>query len=277
MKLFLTLILAVAPILAFSQEPNASPAQPLSSSEVISWEQQMAQSAFELNPSIENRAELVHVLERLTQVSCMYELPKLLVYVGGSEEIECLKAVRSLLDLQQNNPVAICARDGIDAGTCQQAYKEQVVEAGNFEAPARLAQLSNDLEQALSRYQQSSSTPADTLNFRRAAHKSLTEICRKTGLRLEANSSELNIDSPVDQAPNFKRTRLVSRECLSATDKVQSVDPNGPVAICFRDGGFTPSCTKARRRERDEMRVQAGANKPNAQSKPDQGAGFSEF
>ncbi len=82
----------------------------------------LAQTNFDINPSLENRVELLSSLEELVRNRCLRMLPRTLQYTGSPGEGECLTAVNRTLSLDPKNPTALCARDGIDSLSCSNAF-----------------------------------------------------------------------------------------------------------------------------------------------------------
>jgi hypothetical protein len=81
------------------------------------------------------RSQFVFALERLVEVYCMPDLSVSLEYVGPATGEECLTHLEELETFHPNNPVALCARHGIDSDSCIDAYRSQFI--SNYSAPSQ--------------------------------------------------------------------------------------------------------------------------------------------
>lgn len=110
--------------IAETQEGSRSPLSPLSRAEL---RVDIAKTTFELDPSIMNRATLLHALERVVELTCMPRLTLELQYSGGLSNPACMEQVLRVFAIDSASPVAFCARDGIDSENCLTAYRAQVI------------------------------------------------------------------------------------------------------------------------------------------------------
>ncbi len=97
--------------------------------QIVEWELQMAESNFALNSSNGNRSRLLMALERFVVSICMPTLAKQIIHKSIPDTDECKRTLAELLSLDTENPVAVCARDGIDSKSCASASRSQAVEA----------------------------------------------------------------------------------------------------------------------------------------------------
>ena len=102
----------------------------------------MAESVFALDPSLENRANLILAIERVVEESCMPRLTQTLQHLGmnslpAPQKESCRKQLFALFALDGASPTGFCARDGIDSANCAAAYKNQVSGSygGGYVAP----------------------------------------------------------------------------------------------------------------------------------------------
>jgi len=95
---------------------------------MLLWEAQAAESSFELNQSLSNRSRYLSALENLVGPICMPNLFSTLKHDKPSEDSNCQLYLEKLLNLDEANPIGICARDGIDSSTCQTVNDGQIVE-----------------------------------------------------------------------------------------------------------------------------------------------------
>ena len=155
MKMILAAFIAVCAVSAEAQELPPPPTierkvaigDPL---QLLLLQAQMAEAAFSLNPAPERRDELVLAYEKLVGARCMAEVHKKLEYAGAPQDGQCLEYLARVFQMDADNPVAICARDGLGAETCKTAYLNQRIQEFNFNAePESKDQLSAELRQKL--------------------------------------------------------------------------------------------------------------------------------
>jgi hypothetical protein len=88
----------------------------------------MAESSLKLNPSLRLIAELSNALEAYLTKNCYGNLLQTLQYQGTPTNPDCIARMERLLEVYPNNPVAVCLRDGIEAKSCADAYRNQRTE-----------------------------------------------------------------------------------------------------------------------------------------------------
>lgn len=128
---------AEPPTSAPAPRPSSSPAPP---SDLTEIKIQMAEARLKLVQSDRNLNALVSALEEFINRSCFSDLTKTLKYDGPPTDPVCIARMEQLLEVNPDNPVGLCLRDGIDAKSCFDAYKtQQVVEY--YESESLLADL----------------------------------------------------------------------------------------------------------------------------------------
>jgi hypothetical protein len=133
--LFLTLLLVVSPASLSSETTKKK--EGVDSSSLSLFQKKTLEYALLEYGMLENRrqqgmnenlqSQLVFVLERLVEVYCMPDLPKTLEYVGPATGEQCLHHLEELELMHAENPVALCARHGIDSDSCRDAYDNQYI------------------------------------------------------------------------------------------------------------------------------------------------------
>jgi hypothetical protein len=89
----------------------------------------MAESSLKLNPSLRLVAELSSALEAYLTKNCFGNLLQTLRYEGPPTNPDCITRMERLFEVYPDNPVAVCLRDGIEAKSCADAYRNQRIEA----------------------------------------------------------------------------------------------------------------------------------------------------
>lgn len=133
--LFLTLLIVVSP--ASLPAESTKKAEGTNSTSLSLFQKKTLEYALLEYGMLENRrqqgmnvnlqSQLVFVLERLVEVYCMPDLPKTLEYVGPATGEQCLHHLEELELKHAENPVALCARHGIDSDSCRDAYDNQYI------------------------------------------------------------------------------------------------------------------------------------------------------
>jgi len=100
---------------------------PRSTVEVLEWQALMEEGSYQLDPSVVGKFKLIFHLENVLNKRCLARLPWSLKYDGKTEDKSCLELIEKLLKLDAENAPALCARDGINAANCRDAYLRQVV------------------------------------------------------------------------------------------------------------------------------------------------------
>ncbi len=98
---------------------------------------QMAENSLKFFNNTVNLVELVSSLEEYINGKCFGTLHKTLQYMGPPTDPVCVGYMERLLQINPDNPAAICLRDGISAPSCLSAYQNQKTEpyySGAFDA-----------------------------------------------------------------------------------------------------------------------------------------------
>lgn len=88
----------------------------------------MAENMYLTNATLENKAGIILALEKLVVVSCFSTLLRDLSYQIPASS-KCQGYAERLLEQNQDNPLALCARDGFDSQGCRTAFSQQAVAA----------------------------------------------------------------------------------------------------------------------------------------------------
>jgi hypothetical protein len=86
---------------------------------------EMAESQLKLRPSDKTTSELIAALEEFLNQNCFGELAKTLSYSGPPKDEQCISRMERLLQVNPDNPAALCLRDGLEAQSCKEAYRRQ--------------------------------------------------------------------------------------------------------------------------------------------------------
>jgi hypothetical protein len=116
------------PTPAALKKPRRAPLDLNKSLGITELKLEMAENRFKFFPTLPNALDVVVALEGFLNGSCFSGLQKTLGYQGPPEPPQCIRAIQRLLELNPNNPVAVCARDGITNPSCVQGYQDQQVE-----------------------------------------------------------------------------------------------------------------------------------------------------
>ena len=81
----------------------------------------MAESTFQSSPNQKNFSILVDSAEKLLADNCFSTLHKTLVFDPQKNSAECQSSIDNTLAIDDENPLAICARDGLEASSCREA------------------------------------------------------------------------------------------------------------------------------------------------------------
>lgn len=119
--------------------------------EFLELELELAKLRTELESPENSYARLAEVYEQLVEVYCLPTLSTTLQYAGPPEEPICLKYLDKLVELNPDNPVAVCVRTGIDSNNCASAFAEQYVSSnqglfaarGNVDVQAKVTEQEN--------------------------------------------------------------------------------------------------------------------------------------
>jgi hypothetical protein len=90
-----------------------------SGEEVLFWQYELQQGAYQLNKTEKNYQELLSTLEKLVEVRCMHDLFRTLSYDAPPEnDQKCDLYIKQTLALDPENTSALCAMHGIDSQIC---------------------------------------------------------------------------------------------------------------------------------------------------------------
>ena len=85
----------------------------------------MAESQLKLRQSDSAASELIAALEESLTTTCFGNIAKTLTYSGPPTDPLCLERMERLLQVNPDNPVGLCLRDGIEADSCKEAFRKQ--------------------------------------------------------------------------------------------------------------------------------------------------------
>lgn len=95
--------------------------------EVLRWELSLTSKAFKATDTMRTRSDLITAAGKGVEYLCLGDLQRSLRQDEPSQDPECLRILGVLESIDSDNPVALCARYGIQAQACQTAYKNQIV------------------------------------------------------------------------------------------------------------------------------------------------------
>lgn len=108
-------------------KPSKTPINLARALDVSDLKLEMAENNFQHSPSPHNLSELVASLEEYLNTTCLKDLPRTLRYDGPPTDPLCVARMNRILEINPDNPVGICLRDGIGAPSCQAAYSNQTL------------------------------------------------------------------------------------------------------------------------------------------------------
>ena len=126
---------------SFAQEQTPAPSplsvtpvtrSPLTSRELIDLRIQMAESGYDLQKTPENFSTMVVGYEDMVSALCMSGLHESLFHAANPTEPNCRRYLDKLLELFPEDPVGMCARDGIDSRNCYDQFAYQQVDTYTF-------------------------------------------------------------------------------------------------------------------------------------------------
>ena len=216
---------------------------------------EVAETAYLLKKDDQTLGQLVGVLEQAVAPYCMQTLRTGTALPASPLQGRCLATVQRMIEIDPTNAAAICARDGIDATTCVDAYGGQRIEAYQpaAEQSAQAGGLSYGVQQArvapavqaleaelymAIRAREINRTPETEKKVREIFERLIPASCFFSSV----------IYRTQEQAPR-QRVRLLPQECIKNTDEALRSFPGNARALCARDGYYTPACTRARRTE----------------------------
>lgn len=208
--------------LAADEAPTPAPAAPAglksgslgTPQEIAEWQLDIAQSSYEVTKTDRNLTSVITALERLIGLYCMPNLSKTLQHNGFPSDPQCIKYMDAAFALDAENPVATCARDGIDSRSCSEAYAAQETntyselypiwptEPGSVSdldlaldvrtADPQLTTLGQELSRLESRSLQSADARKEVLpRMRQAFSEALGLACKNTKLKVQTLFGDL--------------------------------------------------------------------------------------
>jgi hypothetical protein len=177
---------------------------------------QMAESTYQLRPSIKTLSDIISSLEEVINATCLAQLLRTLSFPGKPSDPTCAGYMERLLELHPENPVGLCLRDGFDAPSCTEAYKKQSVAVydpsqhdGVLSDPSlrigltrqedeKLHQLSEELARLNQQYQATQDGPEKQRLIDQATEiydQALATACRITGVTLIQTSETFDPSS----------------------------------------------------------------------------------
>jgi hypothetical protein len=116
---------------AQSQQPVATNQSLQKALSIPDLKIEMAESSWKIKPTLQSLTELANALERYLNENCFGDMLRTLSYQGPPTDANCIARMERLLDIYPDNPVATCLRDGIEAQSCSDAYREQSMKQFN--------------------------------------------------------------------------------------------------------------------------------------------------
>ncbi len=99
---------------------------------LLDLEMQNARGIISNDPN-KNVAMLIVALEPLVRATCLPYLSKDLKYAGPPQGTKCIQFLEQLEKVDQNNPVATCARFGTDSESCKDAFDQQYIHSRSYD------------------------------------------------------------------------------------------------------------------------------------------------
>jgi|GEM_PF-2358782 len=112
-----------APIPSVVATASSSPSSP--KLELALLNVGVAEAMREMLINVRTTSRLVGAYETVVTEACMPELRSTLRHAPNPSDPTCREYLNRLIAIDPGNPVAICARDGIDAPACSQAFARQ--------------------------------------------------------------------------------------------------------------------------------------------------------
>lgn len=197
-------------------ESSAPPAEtkkqePVIKDDFLIWELELAENSYKINKSIENKTRLLSAYEKVTVARCMPELLTTLAYTPDPQDTICLDFIGKALTIDPANPIALCAREGIDHVVCKAAFKKQ--KTGRYDTQLEIRQGTASLDDLLKSKKDedlqrkklsetearfyaarsdhsSKATPESLKKLHEAVNQLLTLTCRDSRIRLTEPSPE---------------------------------------------------------------------------------------
>lgn len=212
--------------------PRGSLGSPL---ELAQWEADIAENSYSIHKTDRNLSSLLGAYEKILQLTCMPELLKTLQYSGAPKDPTCLKYLDATLKIDRENPIAVCARDGIDSKSCEDAFLAQETETYAADNPlwppeegvgqdldiqlesrtTNTAEISK-LESELTRVQGLSQVSSENRAIYEPQVKAIMQklvwaTCRYPKLKVQILYSDANGNVP-DQAPEILKNASVREQ-----------------------------------------------------------------
>ncbi len=206
--------------------------------EMLRWKADLAKSAYNLRSSSSKLGEFVSVQERLVTFLCAPNIFVDLEFEGNPTDQECLSELEKLVEVDANNPVAACIRQGTSSAACSAAFGKQVVEDYQaFYAVARSDRAAGEefrqqtlrIAPALDKLWQKVSALDSSLNNQNTKQSALA-LRRKLGLvfeqilRIGCSVEKLNFEQRADLIPRtrFQFATNKQKYNLGAASKLQA-------------------------------------------------------
>ena len=241
---------SLAPSLASSLHPSTSPTPAkahgapanLTALDVLEMQATLLEGMLTTRKSISARAELVTAYERLLGPVCMESMPGTLIYTPNSANARCKSLIEKTLKIDPENPMALCARDGIDSTVCQTAAKTVQLGtysldlpyqgASNLEAKIRSSKNAPLVDQLVQRLNNLTFKKPDRRNEAREQEirgtyaKILALTCLVHRVKLEsAPESQLRAVVEASRASNKTQGGLLSNDDLSFLNRLATGGP----------------------------------------------------
>ena len=237
--------------------------------EVIQWELELAERGFEITKTAGNFSKLIAAKEKLTGYACLRNLPQTLINNPSLNSETCAAQIKGLLALHTKNPIALCARDGIDSPTCLASDKETLLRTKSYSDESsgsaldtklldeakknKVAELQTKLNEII--IQPSGADDPDGKLKNKKALGALTALLNVTCTPELISFYGPNFSSPTSKnlpKPNeVVRTRLMPAQCADYIARAQQYDPNFAPAMCYQHGRYSPKCIVAIRTARN--------------------------
>ena len=300
MKILLSILLSIC--LSANVLAQAKTKKNLSRKDLRKWELQIADNAYIFNSSRENRSQVLHALERYTELTCLNKLHLELKYKQNELSDECDKLVDRIIEHDSTNPLALCVRDGFKALSCKDAFSNQIIETDNIKDHPKYFQNIFGIRplEALSDDSQSQGLAAQVidncgssktiLRLGTKEKREVDEILKNTAIfqklnkETEPHSLNKEEDTLLKSFENEKsdkekekklevleRVRLISAKCKNAIEALENLTPFHSFVPCYREGFYTPNCVNQklqRKQERAKILKKQAIKKSKKKKKP---------
>lgn len=110
------------PLPTLTAAPTLPPDGKMSPEELLNMRLLITEGTFTVKKTIESRADLVVLYEQMLGPACMPTITQELAYYGSRGNQKCNALLDKVFAIDREDPLAICARDGIDTRSCRSAY-----------------------------------------------------------------------------------------------------------------------------------------------------------